>query len=409
MANWANIGMGLAAGLEGFKQGQELSQTIKDIRRDRRMEGIRRQGLEAAKGAREQDIQGRIKATDTGLFEVGGKTHADIGSARKAAEADVDDVLDYYQREVAPQMYEAYVADGDLEKAEAFQRWGEDREVRNGMKHWANGMRSFMRGDVGSAAKSFVRSWNTPGYGMGGVKDARPIMGEDGKTAIGMEIEMEDGRLQRIEGEEMLRQGLLSLSPDQMFSTLYGEQKAADQARLDAVTEARKDGLKFQRDVALEGVKQGGREALADRQHANAVSLAQVKAALDAQAKREAAKTGGDANPILRDYNARVQILMQANVPEAEARRQAADRTVYRLSMSPQDRVRETMGELAKNDLRFSKLPRDQQMQRVREVMAAEDMLVQEITGGAGLPGGAAPAPETVQETGTDQDLPWFE
>lgn len=408
MANWANIGVGLTGALQGFEQGRQLGQTIKDIRRDRKLEGIRTQGLEAAKGAREKDIQGRIQVTDEGLFRVGDQVIADHASARKAAEAEVDDVMDYYQREVAPKMYEAYIADGDLEKAEAFQKWGEDREVRRGMKHWADGMRAFARGDIGAAAKSFVRSWNTPGYGMGGVKDARPIMDKDGKTTVGLEIEFEDGRVEKLEGEEILRSGILNLTPDKMFDTLYAEQKAADKARIEAAAKARESGIKFQQDVALEGVKQGGREALADRQHRNAVSLAQVKSALDAQAKRAAAELGGSANPILRDYNARVQILMQAGVPEAEARRQAADRTIYRLSMSPQDRVRETMSDLAKNDLRFTKLPQEEQIRRVRETIAAEDALVREITGGAGLPSASADG-GGADDDGIDAELPWFD
>lgn len=407
MANMGNLGIGLASAIDGFERGMGIGDKIQGVRRQRRLRQTAQEGTEQARTSRENDITSQIRTNGLGGFQVGDQTFQSEADARKAAEGNVDSMLDYYGRDVMPRLRDAYLADGDIEKAEAFEKWNQDRDVQKGQRSWARGMRAYAAGDLKGAANAFVDAWNIPGYGMGGVKDARPIE-RDGET-VGFEFDIDDGnggvRTHKMQGDQLIRQGIMSLAPNQMFETLYSEQKAADEARVKDAAEARKQGLTLEREVAVEDVRQGNRVQLEGVRQGNAVELATIRAQLD-----QVAKTQGADSPIMRDYNARVAILTQSGMPEEQARSEAASRTIHRLSLSPQDRVRETMSDLAKTDLRFSRLSREEQLARVREVIAMEDQLAGEMAGGGAAAPQAGSSPQPIgRQGGSAGGVPYYD
>ena len=261
----ANFGIGLGAFMGGLNQGMEAGERFKTIQDNNKLRKIAADGTDAAKAAREADIGKSIKVgsidqngTTVPTYEVGGQSYGSEEEARGAAEKQVGSFMDYYTKTVMPQYQEHWMQTGQVDKAQAMQKWLENEDVQKGVKSWANAVRSFQVGDSAGFKKNLMKAYNNEGYFADGVKaESIEDVKNDKGQLLGYKIKFKDAKgnvtEQTYDGEDVARLGLNALSPAEVLSYGVDQLKQAQAAR----AELAKEGRKFDRDVQLEGVKQG--------------------------------------------------------------------------------------------------------------------------------------------------------
>lgn len=307
--NWG-IGAGaFAQGLtQGLGTGLQTGNALKKARDNREIETIRTQGINEARERREADINSQIKPAREGGVSMGymdgtGKVHGSRDDARKSAEGSVDSVIDYYMQTAGPKLKETYIQQGDIQKAEAFDRWMQESKVKKGMKHWATAMRSAQAGDHAGFADNLKKAYNTQGYFEDGMtaESVKPVKGDNGEvSAYEVTIKGRDGSksTQQIGMEEMYRVGLGFLAPEQVFETGWNELQEAKRMRAEHEAQLAKEDRGFRRDIALEDRKSGNRQ--------------------QEIVTREQAQARYKQNGTRQDYEANVDILRQAGFGDNE-------------------------------------------------------------------------------------------
>lgn len=183
-------------------------------------------------------------------WTVDGKEYGSAAEARKAAEANAAPVMDFFMREAAPKIRDAYIAQGKIEQAEKFASWIEDSNTKTGMRHWSRAVSAAQMGDYDAAARNLVKAYNTTGYFDDGYQagKAEVIKGEDGNaTGFRVTLKGKDGKehTQEFKGtEDMLAVGLGMLSPQARFKSIYEESLAAKKAKLEDANEQGKEARK---------------------------------------------------------------------------------------------------------------------------------------------------------------------
>lgn len=331
MANW---GIGIGAFSDGIVKGMALGKAIKETRDQAQIEKLTKGGMEQAKLAREQAVNGAVQtlpnpgdmggqgvmapgqaaaaagpgqmpatgdmggrgvmapAAASGIggpatpanpleglatpndvlglpkegtpkppeltktpFEVEGRKFATKDEATKAADADAAPVMDFFMRDAAPKIRDAYIAQGKIEQAEKFGTWIEDTNTKTGMRHWSQAVSAAQAGDYDTAARKLVKAYNTPGYFDDGYTagDAE-LMKDDGGNVTGFRIKMKgkDGKEHSQEyanTEDMIAAGMGLLSPQARFKAVYDESMAAKKAKLESASERAKEERQQEREL----------------------------------------------------------------------------------------------------------------------------------------------------------------
>lgn len=183
-------------------------------------------------------------------FKVGDREFGSMEEARKAAEANARPIMEFFMRDAAPKIRDAYIAQGKIEQAETFGKWIEDSNTKTGMRYWAKAVSAAQMGDYDAAARHLVGAYNTPGYFDDGYQagKAEIIKGEDGKAAgFRVTIKGKDGKehTQEFKGvDDMLSVGIGMLSPQARFDAIYKESLEAKKAKLQEAGEQAKEARK---------------------------------------------------------------------------------------------------------------------------------------------------------------------
>ncbi|MND20845.1 hypothetical protein D3C76_48170 [compost metagenome] len=367
-----NFGIGVGAFLSGMNQGIEAGERIGKARDRKALRDIATQGTDAAKAAREADIGKSINVGSTeqnGMtvptYEVGGQSYESEDAARAAAEKQVGGFMDYYAKTVLPKYQEHWMQTGEVEKAQAIDKWMQDQNVQKGVKAWANAVRSFQTGDREGFKNNLMAAYNQQGYYQDGMTaTAIEDVSDDKGNLIGYKISFKDPKgkvtTQTYDGDDVARLGLNALSPAEVLSYGVNQLKQAQTARADLAKEDRK----FKRDVALKKLEQGQR--LESQGNESQLRMAE---------KAEERRTGGSSTKV-RDAEAVGAWLKQQGYSDDFIRSQAPRLVgLEAQQMSPQNRLNSILETLNKS-LDFQDLPDDQKVQKAYDVMKMQDGLL---------------------------------
>lgn len=282
--SFANFGIGLGAFTQGLSGGMQMGTQLRELKNQGDIRRQAQSGIADARQAREAAIDGRIERTGldgrddfmgnvTTGYQVDGKEFNNPQQARGQAEKGVDGVIDYFMRDAAPKIAEAYIGQGNIEKADAWNSWIQERNTQQGMAHWAKAMRSAQMGDTEGFVSALEKAYNTPGYLDDGVTVKGHEIGEDGAITMTFERDGKEFNQTFRNSEDITQAGIGLLSPQVAFEMSQAQAQSAAEARAKAGTEE----LKHRRGLEMEAVRQDGR-----------IDLERVKADLQRRARSSA-------------------------------------------------------------------------------------------------------------------------
>lgn len=247
--NIANIGIGAGAFMGGLSGGIKLGRQLKQVRNENEIEGIRKTGLASAELEREHQITGQVKMLPAQeelgeiKYQVGDQTFNSMGDARKAAGDNVDSVMDLFMQSTAPKIREAYVAQGDIEKADSWENWVESRTGKAAIRSWTKGYVAVLREDWDQAAKNFGTYYSKYIDGSA-TYSGHKLAKDDSGNVTGFVMELKDRKTGKVSEMPIGRDDFVALgmlhNPQANFDNLYGQSLTADKARLSDARDQRK-------------------------------------------------------------------------------------------------------------------------------------------------------------------------
>lgn len=300
--NFANFGIAVGALGQGVMQGLQIGRAIRQARDENQIRDLTQEGMDEAKKVREQGIDASIMSTpglavsDEGVagtpqqFNVGGKPFATRDEATKAAEAQAPDIMSIYREQFAPKVRDAYLAQGNPEKADAFQNWLETGQARDGLKLWRSTMFAAQRGDWETAGRgAFKMAGMVPGdftpLSSDSVKDTEGnIAGFNTRYRVNATGEERD---MTIDTDTLLNQGLAQLAPHQFFEKKWEMAQADRRARLAAQVDEARNQRDFDRQARLKGIdfdyalRRGAAEAAREVGVSGGKKVAELRAVTD--------------------------------------------------------------------------------------------------------------------------------
>jgi len=358
--NFGSFGIGL---LDGVSKGLVLGQAIKGIRNESAVNDLREQGMADAKQARSDAIAQTIKTVDTttqqngasdqmsmvskngpasddligesmkrlaargpaqGLalstavapsqaYEVGGLRFATQAEAQTAAEKAAPDIMHFFTKQAAPAIYAKLVEQGDMDKAEAWNKWMEQGTTKARLKVWGNAYRAAMMGDHERAADHVFDLYSQYDDGVHPVSKTAVKDEQGNLTGFNVVLKRgQDGKeYSQFIGHDQLRElGLAALSEPQFFELDWRRQREQEQARAAALTKLTEGRQRFNQNIALEGIRLGGDIRKLGIQHDNAVTLEQIRSANEAGRPGPVGKQAADLRALgLSDSDIRQRVL----------------------------------------------------------------------------------------------------
>lgn len=262
------------------------------------IKNVMAEGLDAAKTQRQQAVDSNVvvgsKASDDNTMtmptfaDAKGNSFASEDATRAAAEKKAPSVDDFYVKNVVPKIAETYLKQGNVEQADKWNSWAEQKNTREGMKHWTKALQAGQIGDFKSYADNMVKAYNAPGYYEDGLEaDGYDLIKDKDGNTTGLTLNMRNKETgekfaQSVNGQEdMVRMGIGLLDPANAFKTTQATVQAAQAAK----AKANETQVKFQNDVFRDDRKgqiQAQRQDLRDN---NAMERLVTGKQLDAQNK----------------------------------------------------------------------------------------------------------------------------
>lgn len=224
----------------------------------------------------------------------GGKALPAMAPSAEAVQATdrPGDFLNLYVKYGVPKIVKAYLEQGDVASAQAYQSWIETEGVKKGMKSWAKATHAAASGDDEGWFRHTIETYNTTGYfddGYTAIREKSKLLRDDEGNIIGAQIAFKgpDGKefLRKFDGiDDLYRASVQFMSPENVFQYGLEQVKNADKLRADAA-------LKQEERAYEEGKaeKQHQRE-LEKQANASQLRLAEIAAKLpDADAEYQEA------------------------------------------------------------------------------------------------------------------------
>lgn len=223
-------------------------------------------------------------AAPAGNFMVGDKSFATREEALKAADAKTPSVQDYFMKNAVPKIQQKYIEQGDMAKAEAWDKYAKDKTTQKNMETWAKAYRSAQVGDMTAAADHVFELYK--GFDDGITPLSKETVKDKDGNVTGFNVRTrndttKEETTQFIGKDQLLEMGLSALSPPAMFEQAY--KRNADAQKLKAVNaaKAQEDRMKAKDTRDLEILKQQGRSTEKQADRDNAIELATIKGQLD--------------------------------------------------------------------------------------------------------------------------------
>lgn len=294
-----------------------------------------------------------------GEFVFNGKGYATREAAYKAAEANSPSIESYYAKELVPLRTKQYIAEGNPEKAMAWQKWGESQDGREYMRTWHKTWVATEIKDWRTAAKGAVKMLNKFENGQTLVGEPEEVTDKAGNiTGFNIRIKTDstgETRSMFIDPQMLVRLGVNGAAPDKAFDLIHAKQEALDKIKLEAQIK-----------------RQDRREKVDDQ-----LVVEKYKADRTAESNDQ------------KGRQRLSEITLKDQLGEDNANK-------YKKATSPGERAAIIDSDLTKNDPTYSRLPPEEQKKRVLTKMKILDEINTDLEGApSGSPGPSTfkPAP----------------
>lgn len=235
-------------------------------------------------------------------FSVNGKGYATREEARAAAEKSTPGVMDFVGKPFIDRMQQVYLEQGNVEMADAWGKWAEDKQNKAAMKEWSSAFRAAQFGNFEKAADHVFNLYKQ--YDDGITPLSKETVKDKDGNITGFNVKLKNDKSgeeysQFIDKKALTELGLSALSPPQMFEQQFKRQQQADQAAAELAKENRafqrdiaKGDRKFEQEKQMEGIKAG-----------NAIEKMTIEKQLDA---------ANASTKVKREVGAKVQALKDA-------------------------------------------------------------------------------------------------
>lgn len=373
----ANLGIGFGAFVEGFNKGWGLGDKIASGVR----QGQQRKQMQQAKTDYDKTIADNVmqqagQADPNQAFDAEGAAK----NARKQMS-----FTDFLYQQKMPEIIDSMVQAGDIQGAEQMRKWAEDGKERKFMDsfgkvigHWAAGQSS---GNYEPFAKSAVELLNNGGYGMKAT-GYEIIKDKDGNAA-GLKFDLNDGKNNFAHTFSSIDEAAQFLAAQGSPSSRVKQWMSAQEAAQKVQAERIKSAIGLQKDVALEGVRQQGRERLEGIKHDNNLQL-------DASRSRGGGKASQEDQYV-------IDLLRKRGFGDDEVNQYIANKYLgeFRKGKHPQEVAQQLIIDMAKDPMLSSEGP-EAIKERVRALMGIVEEMYPRERKPAQAPGITAPKPNNL-------------
>lgn len=306
--------------------------------------------------------------------------------ARKLAEKKVPSVMEFFQKKSVPKIAELYLAQGNVEKAEAWTKWAEQADSKRLMATWAKAWRATQTGDMEGAADHLFELYKR--YDDGVTPLSKEVVKDKDGNITGFNVKLRDDdtgeeRSAFIDRDQLLDMGLAALSPAQQFETVWKRKEARDKAAAEAAAEVGKIKLQTQKELLVEDAKARVQAELDRTQHSYNLERDEKKATLDANL---------EAGRFERELAAKTDALRKAGYSEEFVKGMLPDiigANQYKRATSPEEARRLAFSDRMKNDPSFARMPPAKQ----REIIEKDMSLIYGGVQPSAVPSGAGAPP----------------
>lgn len=346
----SNFGIGLGSFMSGFTQGAGAAQQIKRGQQQEKLTDMQIKNLEdqqaANQGAKDISTQG-------------------VKDATANTDGQIDNVMGYYMQNVAPKLQQHWLANGEVDKANAFGKWIQDTNVQQGMRYGAGMIRAAQLGDPEGVMNNMVKLYNQPGYFDDGQSAVKAELRRDDKgNAAGMDITLRNDRT----GEEtthtfnsmdeVYKLAQQFGSPDQVFKFGMEQLQAGQKATADAAKEKRDWDRKLTEKEIDQGYKLEGQ-----------TNESQLRRAEKAEEARN-----GTGNRKITDAKATIAFLKENGASDEYIKSNMAGILgIENRSRPVSSRIDDYIKMRTDSDRRFSKMSLDDQIKEAQSYIAAVD------------------------------------
>lgn len=299
-------------------------------------------------------------------FSVGDASFDTIEEARSHAEKSAPSVQDFFIKKAVPKISEAYLAQGDVEKADAWEKYAKERTTQKNMETWSKAWRAAQTGDLDTAANHVFELYKSFDDGVTPISK-ETVKDKDGNvTGFNVKLKVDgtgETRSQFIDRDTLLNMGMGALSPQGMFEQAYKQKQVADAARLSNAQKAADEQRKLQGQVTLQGQKDAAsmeREKLKGQQRMEQISVEQgIKDASIGKAEKAKVTAKVEALRGAGYDEDTIKGMMPALVGAGE----------HKKTTDPTERRALIFSDLSKNDPKFARATPEEQNAKVEAAM----------------------------------------
>jgi len=314
-------GVGIGAFMDGFSRGAGLGLTIKNQNEAREDRARQRKIEEEDRRISQEDRARRLKQEDykwgrqleadsredrmrqvhadavaetekmarglpQGVMQGGQRPPAGNGKALPAMAPSMEaaqstdrpgDFVNLYMKYGVPKIVKAYLEQGDVASAQAYQSWIETEGVKKGMKSWAKATHAAASGDDDGWFRHTIDTYNTTGYfddGYTAIREKSKLLRDKEGGIIGAQIAFKgpDGKefIRRFDGiDDLYRASVQFMSPESVFQYGLEQVKNADKMRAEAAVKQEERSYEEGRD----DVKH--KQKLEEQAHASELRIAE--------------------------------------------------------------------------------------------------------------------------------------
>ncbi|CAH0532152.1 hypothetical protein UAM5_00035 [Ralstonia phage UAM5] len=295
-------------------------------------------------------------------YLVGGKSFANRADAETEAGKQVPSVADYFMKTGVPKLQEAYIAQGDFDKAESLGKWVESRRGQDAVKTFGKAMTKLMfTNDVEGGVKALGDYYNR--FIDDGVDFVSHGVGEDGKINVTLKNKGNgtESNISLTKGD-ILRMGM-AYDPAKLHEMALSQEAQNVKNAADVAKEDRK----FKRDVSMEVLKGNQQSKLEDQKSGNRISENTAKA------QTEVSTTGAkERAKVEAEVGAKVDALRSAGVSDdfiKEALPSILGAGQFKRATSPDEARRLAFSDFMKSDPTFSRKSSEEQNKLVDQAM----------------------------------------
>lgn len=325
-----------------------------------------------------QPAEAKPTATAQGKFMVGGKSYATREEAYKAADAAAPTTMDFFMKNAVPKIAEQYIANGDIEKAKAWDEWSQQHKSQQAMKEWSSMYRAAQFGDFEKAADHAFNLYKQYDDGVTPVSK-ETVKDKDGNVT-GFNVRLKNDKTgevtsQFIDKKGLVEMGLSALAPNKMFEVAFQRQTAVDTAAMNARIKANEKALDYNLDVnkiKIKGKIDADAAAIKeDRADAREIKKGQQKLSEITLTKQLDAENMGAKERAKAET--KIQLLTERGYTDEQITAMVPaiiGAGEHKKTTDPAERRALIASDMMKNDPKFSRSTKEQQNKAIDDMMS---------------------------------------